>query len=107
MTSAGDLLDGLPVSRVVELPRRSTPASPQGDPGRRLRLAAIVSSYHGGRGLLLGWHRQSAGAAVDVFASGGHGFGMRRQGTSSDHWIDALYYWLEAQGLTRRAGEGK
>lgn len=41
---------------------------------------------------------------VHVFGSGGHGFGMRRQGTSSDHWIDAFYYWLEAQGLTGRAG---
>lgn len=40
---------------------------------------------------------------VHVFGAGGHGFGMRRQGTSSDHWIDAFYYWLEAQGLTRRA----
>ena len=34
-----------------------------------------------------------------VFSAGGHGFGMRRQGTSSDHWIDALYYWLESRGL--------
>ena len=41
---------------------------------------------------------------VHVFSAGGHGFGMRKQGTSSDHWIDALYYWLDAQGLTRRAG---
>ncbi len=40
---------------------------------------------------------------VHVFSAGGHGFGMRKQGTSSDHWIDELYYWLEAQGLTRRA----
>jgi acetyl esterase/lipase len=38
---------------------------------------------------------------VHVFSAGGHGFGMRHQGTSSDHWIDAFYYWLEAQGLTR------
>lgn len=41
---------------------------------------------------------------VHVFSAGGHGFGMRKQGTSSDHWIDELYYWLEAQGFTRRAG---
>jgi acetyl esterase/lipase len=41
---------------------------------------------------------------VHIFSAGGHGFGMRKQGTSSDHWIDAFYYWLEAQGLTRRAG---
>jgi acetyl esterase/lipase len=41
---------------------------------------------------------------VHIFSAGGHGFGMKKQGTSSDHWIDAFYYWLEAQGLTRRAG---
>lgn len=38
---------------------------------------------------------------VHQFSAGGHGFGTRRQGTSSDHWIDAFYFWLEAQGLTR------
>jgi acetyl esterase/lipase len=41
---------------------------------------------------------------VHIFSAGGHGFGMKKQGTSSDHWIDEFYYWLEAQGLTRRAG---
>jgi acetyl esterase/lipase len=40
---------------------------------------------------------------VHIFSAGGHGFGMRKQGTSSDHWIDVFYYWLEAQGFTRRA----
>jgi acetyl esterase/lipase len=39
---------------------------------------------------------------VHIFSAGGHGFGMKRQGASSDHWIDAFYYWLEAQGLTGR-----
>ena len=38
---------------------------------------------------------------LHVYGTGGHGFGMRKQGTSSDHWIDAYYYWLEAQGLTK------
>ncbi|MEO8724598.1 MAG: alpha/beta hydrolase [Acidobacteriaceae bacterium] len=36
-----------------------------------------------------------------IFSAGGHGFGMRKQGTSSDHWIEEFYYWLEAQGFTR------
>ena len=36
---------------------------------------------------------------VHVFSSGGHGFGLRAQGKTSDHWIDAFYYWLEAQGF--------
>ena len=39
---------------------------------------------------------------VHVYGTGGHGFGMRKQGTSSDHWIDAYYYWLEAQGFAKR-----
>jgi acetyl esterase/lipase len=41
---------------------------------------------------------------VHIFSAGGHGFGMKKQGTSSDHWIDAFYYWLEAQGFTKRTG---
>lgn len=41
---------------------------------------------------------------VHIFSAGGHGFGLRKQGTSSDHWIDAFYYWLKAQGLTKPAG---
>jgi acetyl esterase/lipase len=41
---------------------------------------------------------------VHIFSAGGHGFGMKKQGTSSDHWIDDFYYWLEAQGFTKRAG---
>lgn len=36
-----------------------------------------------------------------IYNSGGHGWGMRKQGTTSDHWIDEFYYWLEAQRLTR------
>ena len=38
-----------------------------------------------------------------IFSSGGHGFGIKKQGTTSDHWIDEFYYWLEAQGLTKQA----
>jgi acetyl esterase/lipase len=38
-----------------------------------------------------------------IFSSGGHGFGVKKQGTTSDHWIEAFYYWLEAQGLTKQA----
>jgi len=40
---------------------------------------------------------------VHIYSAGGHGFGLRKQGTSSDHWIDDFYNWLGAQGLTARA----
>lgn len=38
---------------------------------------------------------------VHVFNKGGHGFGTRKQGTSSDHWLEEFFFWLEAQGFTR------
>jgi acetyl esterase/lipase len=37
-----------------------------------------------------------------IYKSGGHGFGMAKKGTDSDHWIDQFYHWLEAQGLVKR-----
>lgn len=37
-----------------------------------------------------------------IFSSGGHGFGLKKQGTSSDHWVDDFHNWLDAQGFTRR-----
>jgi acetyl esterase/lipase len=41
---------------------------------------------------------------VHIYGRGGHGFGLRKQGTSSDYWIDAFYHWMEAQGLTTSTG---
>jgi acetyl esterase/lipase len=40
-----------------------------------------------------------------IFSAGGHGFGLKKQGTTSDHWIDEFYFWLEAQGLTKAGGK--
>ena len=37
-----------------------------------------------------------------IYSSGKHGFGMKVQGTSSDHWIDEFYWWLEAKGFAKR-----
>jgi len=38
-----------------------------------------------------------------TFSAGGHGFGLKKQGTTSDHWIDAFSNWLDAQGLAAKA----
>ena len=38
-----------------------------------------------------------------AFVSGGNGWGLKKQGLSSDHWIDNFYYWLETQGFTKKA----
>ena len=41
---------------------------------------------------------------VHVYSAGGHGFGMKKQGTTSDHWVDEFYWWLDAQGLAKGKG---
>lgn len=37
-----------------------------------------------------------------IFSRGGHGFGVQKQNTTSDHWVDAFYNWLDSEGLTKR-----
>lgn len=39
---------------------------------------------------------------LHVFRSGGHGFGLRKQGKGSDYWIENLQRWLESLGLMPR-----
>ena len=36
-----------------------------------------------------------------IYERGGHGWSLRKQGTTSDHWMEEFYWWLEAQGLTQ------
>lgn len=59
------------------------------------------------RNLVVRFHDALAAAGhrpeVHIFSGGGHGFGMRKQGTTSDRWIELFYDWLASQGLTRPA----
>lgn len=48
--------------------------------------------------LLAAGHKPEA----HIYSAGGHGFGMRRQGTSSDHWIEQFDDWMVAQGFARQ-----
>ncbi len=45
--------------------------------------------------------RNGAQPELHIYANGGHGFGMNKQGKSSDFWIDDLLNWLEVQKLAR------
>lgn len=85
---------GAPFGHMPEIPEKLPPlflAWAQDDP---LVLAPIRKFYDA---LTVAGHKPD----VHIFQRGGHGFGMRKQGTSSDHWIDEFYYWLESLGLTR------
>lgn len=37
--------------------------------------------------------------ALHMYAKGGHGFGMRKQGLPSDSWIERFYEWSVAEGI--------
>lgn len=45
--------------------------------------------------------RNGAQPELHIYANGGHGFGMNKQGKSSDFWIDDLLNWLKVQKLAR------
>lgn len=34
-----------------------------------------------------------------IYSAGGHGFGLKRQGTTSDRWSEDFYAWLQAAGF--------
>jgi acetyl esterase/lipase len=89
------MIYGGPFGEMPAIPTKLPPifmAWAQDDP---LVLTQIIKFYDA---LRVAGHKPE----THIFGTGGHGFGMRKQGTSSDHWIDAFYYWLEARGFTKR-----
>lgn len=48
------------------------------------------------------WIAAKKPAELHMYAKGGHGFGMRKQGTASDTWIDQFGNWLALQGFLRK-----
>jgi acetyl esterase/lipase len=55
--------------------------------------------FHMVEGLYLDWSASDHSSELHVFARGGHGFGMARQGLPSDRWIDLLGDWLAAKSF--------
>lgn len=48
------------------------------------------------------WIDAHKSAELHMYAQGGHGFGMRKQGLPSDRWIDQFGNWLVSQGLLKK-----
>lgn len=90
------MIYGGPFGAMPAIPPRLPPVFMAWAQDDNVALAPVVRFYDA---LRSAGHRPEA----HIFSSGGHGFGMRRQGTSSDRWIDAFYGWMEAGGFTRRA----
>jgi hypothetical protein len=47
------------------------------------------------------WKAAGVPIELHVFESGGHGWGMRKQDKTSDHWVDEFGWWLESRGLIK------
>lgn len=48
------------------------------------------------------WLEAHKSAELHMYAKGGHGFGMRKQGLPTDHWIDRFAEWMELEGWIKQ-----
>jgi len=48
------------------------------------------------------WRQAGVSAELHLFESGGHGFGVIRQGKSSDQWLDLFDRWLQAHDFASK-----
>jgi len=46
------------------------------------------------------WLKENLNVAVHMYAKGNHGFGMKKQGLPSDHWIERFYEWSVAERIS-------
>ncbi|PYQ38139.1 MAG: alpha/beta hydrolase [Acidobacteria bacterium] len=96
--SFAGIIYGAPFGAMPAIPKELPPIFLAWAQDDNLVLGPVVKFHDA---LLAAGHKPE----VHVYSAGGHGFGLKKQGTTSDHWIDAFYYWLEAQGLTKRAAQ--
>lgn len=74
-------------------------AVPQSAPPMFLALAGDDPIAHGNPDLYKKWRDAGRKAEIHVYNSGGHGFGLRKQGLPSDSWIIDFEAWLDMQNL--------
>lgn len=89
------MIYGAPFGVMPPIPRTLPPLFMAWAQDDNVALAPVVRFYDA---LRSAGHKPEA----HIFSAGGHGFGMKRQGTSSDRWIDIFYGWMDAGGFTRR-----
>jgi acetyl esterase/lipase len=54
-----------------------------------------------GFGIIDSWRQAGGPVELHLYEKGDHGFGMRHQGTTSDHWLEQYLQWLQARGLLK------
>ena len=46
------------------------------------------------------WRAAGRSVEAHLYARGGHGFGMRRQGLPADQWIEQFHAWMGSEGFS-------
>jgi acetyl esterase/lipase len=73
---------------------------PAGAPPAFIALAANDELFaHGNYGLIGAWQKAGSKVEFHLYGEGDHGFGMRKQGTTSDLWFDEFLAWMRMRGL--------
>jgi acetyl esterase/lipase len=57
---------------------------------------------HGDFGLVSAWKKAGKPVELHFFGQGGHGFGMARQGLTSDLWSEQFLAWMRMRGLIEK-----
>lgn len=55
--------------------------------------------------MITAWQKAGRSVELHLYAQGGHGFGIRQQGTTSDLWAEQFYASIKAQGLLGAAAK--
>lgn len=72
---------------------------PADAPPMFVAIAADDPLFGGGHvDLVKSWLAAKRPVELHMFERGGHGFGMKTQQLTSDHWIQQLLWWLQARG---------
>lgn len=63
--------------------------------------AAADDEYQPNDPILLynAWKKAGTVAELHVYERGGHGFGLKPKGATSDHWFDELVWWMQSHGF--------
>lgn len=59
----------------------------------------LIMRFGADFGLVTAYRNTKRPIEFHLYESGGHGFGMRKQGKSSDLWIEQFHTWMQDRGL--------
>jgi acetyl esterase/lipase len=91
----GALIYGAPFASMPVIPSRLPPIFMCWAQDDEIAATTMERFY---KALILAGHKPE----VHIFNAGGHAFAAKEQGTSSDHWADILYHWMQAEGFARK-----